>query len=58
MKGKTDYTFIDIFDYIDFDISDSRGRGIITTINGIDASYTQQLFDGDRIEIRWQEKMR
>ena len=58
MTGKTDYTFIDVFDYIDFDISDSRGRGIITTINGSDASYTQQLFDGDRVEIRWQEKDR
>ena len=58
MKGKDDYTFIDVFDYIDFDISDSRGRGIITTINGVDASYTQQLFDGDRVEIRWQEKTR
>ena len=54
--GKPEYVFIDVFDYIDFDLSDSRGRAIITQINGRDAFYTQTLHEGDEIVIRWKEK--
>ncbi len=56
MHGKPEYVFIDVFDYIDFDLSDSRGRGIITQINDKNAYYTQTLNEGDRIVIRWEEK--
>lgn len=56
MHGKPEYVFIDVFDYIDFDLSDSRGRGIITQVNDKNAYYTQTLKEGDRIVIRWEEK--
>ncbi|MDE7063201.1 MAG: hypothetical protein K2O73_08160, partial [Lachnospiraceae bacterium] len=55
LNGKEDYVFVDIFDYIDFDLSAGGGRAIVTLINGEDAQYTQQLCDGDKIEIYWRE---
>lgn len=55
MHGKPEYVFIDVFDYIDFDLSDSRGRAIITKVNDKNAFYTQALDEGDEIVIRWEE---
>ena len=55
MHGKPEYVFIDVFDYIDFDLSDSRGRAIVTTVNDKNAFYTQTLDEGDEIVIRWEE---
>ncbi len=55
LENKESYVFVDIFDYIDFDLSQSNGRGIVTRVNGADAQYTQPLFDGDRIDIHWKE---
>lgn len=55
MHGKPEYVFIDVFDYIDFDLSDSRGRAIITKVNDKNAFYTQTLDEGDEIIIRWEE---
>ena len=49
------YVFIDVFDYIDFDLSDSRGRAIITKVNDVNAVYTQTLHEGDEIVIGWKE---
>lgn len=56
MHGKPAYVFIDVFDYIDFDLSDSRGRAIVTQVNDENAYYTQILCEGDEIVIRWEEK--
>lgn len=55
MEGKPMYTFVDIFDYIDFDTSKMQGSALITLVNGNDAKYTQQLFDGDKIDIYWKK---
>lgn len=53
MRGKERYTFVDIFDYINFDTSKMRGAGIATLVNGKDAQYTQELYNGDKIEVYW-----
>jgi len=53
MRGKQNYMFVDIFDYIDFDTSKMQGSGIVTLVNGKDAQYTQELFNGDKIEVYW-----
>ena len=53
MKGKESYMFVDIFDYIDFDTSKMQGRGTATLVNGKDAQYTQELYNGDKIEVYW-----
>ncbi len=55
MSGKDNYVFVDVFDYINFDLNASRGRSIITKVNGATAEYMQPLEDGDIIEIYWQD---
>ena len=55
MQGKVSYVFVDVFDYIDFDLgtSASAGRSIVTTLNGRPAQYMEPLTEGDVIEIYW-----
>lgn len=55
LTGKQSYVFVDVFGFIDFDLNDSRGRSIVTNVNGSVASYTRPLQAGDRIEIYWKE---
>lgn len=55
LTGKKEYIFVDIFDFITFDLHASMGRSIVTKVNGLDASYSQQLSAGDRIELYWEE---
>ncbi len=55
LSGKSEYIFVDIFDYYDFDLQAGGGRGIITKLNGEVAQYTAVLKDGDRIELAWKE---
>ena len=56
LSGKVSYTFVDIFDFYEFDLSASAGRGIITKLNGQNAQYTAELKDGDEIVLAWKEK--
>ncbi|SKA95691.1 cell division protein FtsA [Caloramator quimbayensis] len=49
LVGKEEYIFVDIFNYIDFDIS--KAKGITLKLNGKDAAYTDVLKDGDSIDI-------
>ena len=53
LAGKDSYQFVDVFDYIDFDTKTVKGRGIVTRVNGENAQYTQQLKNGDKLEIFW-----
>lgn len=55
LSGKSEYVFVDVFDYYDFDLQAGGGRGIITKLNGEIAQYTAVLKDGDRIELAWKE---
>ena len=55
LKGKPNYIFVDIFDFIDFDLSSPKGQGITTTLNGRNAEYMEALAAGDVIEIYWRE---
>lgn len=56
MTDKKDYIYVDVFDYIDFNLNDSRGRSIVTLLNGENAEYTATLKNGDVIDIYWEEK--
>lgn len=56
LTGKKSYVFVDVFDFIDFDLQASGGRIIVTTLNGRSAEYMATLKNGDVIEIYWQEK--
>lgn len=53
LEGKKSYMFVDIFDYINFDTSKMQGQGIVTLVNGENAQYTQELHNGDKIEVFW-----
>lgn len=48
--GREDYIFIDIFNYIDFDIKSGNGN-LITRINGKRAGFTDIIKDKDKIEV-------
>ena len=55
MSGKSEYVFVDVFQYIDFDLSRPKGSGIVTNLNGREAQYMESIHSGDVIEIYWQE---
>ncbi len=55
MTGKKKYIFVDIFNYYDFDLTASNGRQVITTVNGENAKYTEELNHGDQIVLAWKE---
>ncbi|WP_024834092.1 cell division protein FtsA [Ruminiclostridium josui] len=47
------YIFVDIFNYIDFDLSVPKGN-IILKLNGSQANFTDTISPGDNIEIYWE----
>lgn len=53
ITGETPPLFIDALRYIDFDMSQPRGR-IKILLNGRPAEYTEKLTDGDKVEIGWE----
>lgn len=53
MTGKAAYVYVDVFDYIDFDLKESKGRSIVCEINNRPADYMEYLKDGDVISIYW-----
>lgn len=53
LKGKPKYVFIDLFDYIDFDLSKPQGT-LVLLINGDKAGYHDMLNNGDKIVILWE----
>jgi len=52
LKGKSQYIIVDIFDYIDFDLTISKGT-INLNLNGEKSSYTAKIKQGDIIEVFW-----
>lgn len=54
LKGKPSFVFVDVFDAINFNLADSRGRNIVTKINGRQAQYMENLKDGDVVDIYWE----
>ena len=55
MTGKSNYVYVDIFSFIQFDLSKPNGRAIVTNLNGRAAEYMEPLKNGDVIEIYWKE---
>lgn len=53
LKGKSKYVFVDVFDYIDFDLSRPQGTEIVTNLNGEPAEYMKEIKSGDVIDIYW-----
>ena len=55
LSGKTGYVYVDVFDYIDFDLKNPKGSGIETNLNGRPAEYLKEIYDGDVIDIKWKD---
>lgn len=55
MKGKASYVFVDVFDYIDFDLSSPQGACVITKRNGQISRYMEPVQNGDVIDIYWEK---
>lgn len=55
LTGKKNYVFVDVFEYIDFDLSKPQGSGIVTNLNGREAQYMESIRSGDVIEIYWKK---
>jgi hypothetical protein len=54
MEGsQRSYIFVDIFNFIDFDIKKGKGN-IVLKLNGKSASYTDIIGEGDVIEVYWE----
>lgn len=56
LKENRQYIFVDIFNYINFDLSVPKGN-IVLKLNGSQANFTDTISPGDNIEIYW-ENMR
>jgi cell division protein FtsA len=53
MEGKkSGYIFVDIFNFIDFDLKNPQGN-IVLKLNGKRAAFTDIIKQGDMIEIYW-----
>jgi len=53
LTGKKEYVFVDVFNFIDFDLSTPKGH-IVTKINGRPAQYMEALHEGDVLNIYWE----
>lgn len=51
--GKEEYIFVDVFDYIEFDRSQVKGK-LVLKRNGVAASYIDPLEENDVLEIYWE----
>lgn len=51
--AKNKFIFVDIFDYINFDLSSLNGK-LVLRVNEREAEYMEELKDGDNIRIYWE----
>ena len=56
LTGKDSYIYVDVFEFIDFDLSRPQGHAVVTTLNGRAAIFNEQINSGDVIEIYWSDK--
>lgn len=55
LKGKSDYIYVDVFQFYEFDLSKPKGKAVATMINGREAQYIEPLANGDRLQIYWRD---
>lgn len=53
LKGKEKYVFIDIFDYIDFDLTRVHGK-LVLDLNDSHAEFHDEIKTGDKIKVAWE----
>jgi len=55
MTGKDGYVFVDVFQFIDFDLSVPQGKSVVTLLNDREAQYMEPIHSGDVIDIHWEQ---
>ena len=55
LTGKESYIYVDVFEFIDFDLSKPQGHAVVTKLNDRNAIFNEQIQSGDVIEIYWAE---
>lgn len=55
LPAKENPIFVDVFDVYPFDMTKSGGIRLLTRINGVDKDFTEPLYEGDEIELRWEK---
>ena len=55
MKGKKSFIYVDIFNFVDFDLTSQKGKMVETLLNGRPAQYTEPIKEGDKIIVRWKD---
>lgn len=55
LMGKAEYVFVDVFDFVAFELKNIPGKRIVTRLNGQNALYMNPLYNGDVIEVFWEE---
>lgn len=55
LKNKKKYMFVDILDVYPFDTSKAGGTELIMTVNGSKAAFSQEINDGDILELYWKK---
>ncbi len=53
LSGKSEYTFVDVFNVYPFDTNTVKGDELVTTINGKNCMFLDPLAEGDALEIFW-----
>lgn len=54
-EKKEQYIFVDVFNFVDFDLSKPQGN-IVLKLNGKQAAFTDTIRQGDSIEIYWDKR--
>ena len=56
LSGKKDYIFVDVYNVINFDPSESNGRPLVIKINGEKCGYSDALHENDEVEVYWDQQ--
>jgi len=52
--GREQYIFVDLFNYIDFDLTKPQGS-MVLMLNGRQACFTDIIKSGDVVDIYWKQ---
>lgn len=53
LKNKSEYIFVDVLDFYDFDVSRAQGASLVLQVNGAEADFTTPVNENDRISLYW-----
>ena len=55
LSGKASYIFVDILDFYPFDTHTAGGSSIVMTVNGMEATFSTPIKDGEQMELYWEK---